>query len=393
HLTRDELSRLKIVTFPDNNSRQFDYTGCGCAGTSETRVTDEIGHYTITKTDFLGRLVEAIEPIGLDNSTYSKASYFYDELDRLLTINHSSAYNSTTGQTPTQSRYFSFDGYGRLQSENTPEGGIVNYTYTANDLVLTAANQRNITVTNSYNTRNLLTGVSYSDGTPSASFGYDAFGARNSMTDGEGQTTYSYNSFRQLRSETRTFMGLLNNTYTLNYTYNLADQIKSVNYLINTGGSGGGPFTQTDPGGGSQEAYNISGTVRDQQNQPVSGATITLSGSQSGQITTNSQGQYSFPNLPTGGNYILTPSKSGFNFSPSSRTYNNLNSNKTDADFTAIPVFQTLFNKNVNYVYNPVGALSSVGTNIIGSDPNATTNILNTRSFRASGLLISQNYG
>src|SRR5262249_34281783 len=290
-------------------------------------------------------------------------------------------------------RYFSFDGYGRLQSENTPEGGIVNYTYTANDLVLTAANQRNITVTNSYNTRNLLTGVSYSDGTPSASFGYDAFGARNSMTDGEGQTTYSYNSFRQLRSETRTFIGLLNNTYTLNYTYNLADQIKSVNYLINTGGSGGGPFTQTDSSGGSQEAYNISGTVRDQQNQPVSGATITLSGSQSGQTTTNSQGQYSFPNLPTAGTYTLTPSKSGFNFSPSNRTYNNLNSNKTDADFTAIPVFQTLFNKNVNYAYNIVGAFSGVGTNIIGSDPNATTNVLNTLTFRGSGAIKSLNYG
>src|SRR5262249_28099976 len=162
------------------------------------------------------------------------------------------------------------------------------------------------------------------------------------MTDGEGQTTYSYNSFRQLQGETRTFTGLLNNTYTFNYTYNLADQVKGVNYLINTGGSGGEPFTQTDPNGGSQEVYNISGTVRDQQNQPVSGTTITLSGSQGGQTTTNSQGQYSFPNLPTGGNYTLTPSKSGFNFSPSSRTYNNLNSNKTDADFTSIPAPQTL---------------------------------------------------
>jgi len=148
-LTRDELSRLKIVTFPDNNTRQYDYAGCDCAGTSETRATDELGHYTITKTDFLGRLVEAVEPIGLDNSTYSKASYVYDELGRLITINHSSAYNSITGYTPTQSRYFNFDGYGRLQSENTPEGGIVNYTYTANDLVQTVVNQRNITVTNS----------------------------------------------------------------------------------------------------------------------------------------------------------------------------------------------------------------------------------------------------
>ncbi|MGH9848180.1 MAG: hypothetical protein ACREEM_56580 [Blastocatellia bacterium] len=40
------------------------------------------------------------------------------------------------------------------------------FTYKANDLVWTVANQRNITVTNSYNTRNLLEQMSDSDGTP-----------------------------------------------------------------------------------------------------------------------------------------------------------------------------------------------------------------------------------
>ncbi|MGH9844541.1 MAG: S8 family serine peptidase, partial [Blastocatellia bacterium] len=42
NLTHDELSRLKIVTLPDNNTRQHDYTGCGCAGNSQTRATDEM---------------------------------------------------------------------------------------------------------------------------------------------------------------------------------------------------------------------------------------------------------------------------------------------------------------------------------------------------------------
>ena len=224
HMTRDDLSRLKILTFPDNNIRQYDFTGCGCAGNSETRVTDELGHFTTTKTDFLGRLVEAVEPDYVFGD-YSKAQYFYDELDRLTEIRHSNGLGDKN-----QSRYFVYDGYGRLQIENTPEGGVVNYTYTANDLPQTVANQRNITVTNSYNTRNLLTGVSYSDTTPAVSFGYDTYGARNSMTDGEGQTTYSYNSFRQLQSETRAFTGLPGKSFVLSYIYNLADQLKSVNY-------------------------------------------------------------------------------------------------------------------------------------------------------------------
>ena len=269
HLTRDELSRLKVVTFPDGNTRQVDFTGCGCAGNSETRVTDEMGNYTITKTDFLGRLIEAIEPGAPPfGGVYSKASYVYDALDRLIRIDHADATGAKV-----QSRYFTFDGYGRLSQENTPEGGVVNYTYTANDLPLTKNDARNIITTFGYNTRNLTTSVNYSDGTPGVAFTYDDFGARQTMTDGEGGASYAYNSFRQLQSETRSFNGLSNRSYKLSYTYNLADQPKQVNYRIE-------------------------------------------------QVTPNS----------------------------------------------------ALYDKNVNYAYNTVGALSGVGANLIGSDPNATTN-------------------
>src|SRR2546422_11388666 len=59
------------------------------------------------------------------------------------------------------------------------------------------------------------------------------------MTDGEGMTTYVYNSFRQLQSETRTFTGLANNNYTLTYTYNLAGQVTRTGYgaaIVSAGG-------------------------------------------------------------------------------------------------------------------------------------------------------------
>jgi RHS repeat-associated protein len=100
--------------------------------------------------------------------------------------------------------------------------------------------------------------------------------------------SYSYNSYRQLQSETRTFTALPGKSYILSYAYNLADQLKSVNYNITGGAS---------------------------------------------------------------------------------------------------------FNKNVNYAYNNVGALSGVGTNLIGTDPNATANVLNTVTFRATGALNRVNYG
>jgi len=298
HLTRDELARLKLVTLPDNNTRELDYEGCGCAGNNETRVTDELGHATITKNDARGRLIEAIE----ENPTnqyvpYSKAEYVYDELDRLIAINHSGLPLSYGGARPTQTRTFAYDGYGRMTTETTPEGGTVTYTYTANDQVWQVTNQRPVTTIYAYNTRGLLTNVSYSDSTPAVTYSYDAYGARTTMTDGEGQTNYTYNAYRQLQSETRMFSGLPSKSYTLNYNYNQGDQVTRMHYY--------GESVQKDE---NEEPQTI-----------------------------------------------------------------------------------VLYDKNVNYAYNTVGALASIGTNLIGG--NTATNVLNNLTFRASGALNQLNYG
>src|SRR5581483_4705426 len=290
HLKRDGLSRLNLITFPDNNTREYDYTGCGCVGGNTTRYTDELGNSTTTINDDYGRLQYAIEGYNPD-SYYSKAVYSYDEAERLLQILQQGAYDPSIGNTPTQTRSFSYDGYGRLVSETTPEAGTVTYTYTTNDQVASKTDARGITTSYQYDKRKLVTQTSYSGGgAPTVSYSYDDYGARLTLTDGEGQTSYSYNGYRQLQSETRTFTGLAGNSYTLGYSYNQADQVKMVNYSVSSGGS-------------------------------------------------------------------------------------------------------TTFNKNVNYAYNSVGALNGVGTNLWGTDPNNTTNVLNTTSFRASGAIKQLNYG
>ncbi|MBS1791530.1 MAG: RHS repeat protein [Acidobacteria bacterium] len=389
HLTHDELARLKLVTLPDNNTRQMDYTGCGCAGNNETRVTDELGHYTETKNDARGRLIEATEPDPSSaQNIYSRATYIYDDLDRLIEIQHTA---HPASPTPMQNRYFSYDGYGRMISETTPEGGTVTYTYTANDQVWQVSNQRSITVANTYNTRGLLTNISYSDSTPAVTYSYDAYGARSSMTDGEGATSYTYNSYRQLQSETRTFTNLTGNSYVLNYTYNQGDQVKSVNYLALSGYQAGAPYTENASNGIGMTNRTISGTVTDMQSQAVNGVTMTLSGYQSGSTTTNSSGAYSLSGLPNGQTYTVTPSLSGYVFDPSSRTYQGLNKNITNANFTALPAQVTLYDKTINYDYNSVGALSAIGTNMTSG--NTANNVLNTVTFRASGALKQLNYG
>jgi parallel beta-helix repeat protein len=78
--------------------------------------------------------------------------------------------------------------------------------------------------------------------------------------------------------------------------------------------------------------YTISGQVTNNA-VGLSGVTVTLSGSQSGLRTTDSNGNYSFE-LAGSGNYTVTPSILGFTFSPPNQTFSNLSANQT-ANFAA----------------------------------------------------------
>lgn len=73
--------------------------------------------------------------------------------------------------------------------------------------------------------------------------------------------------------------------------------------------------------------YNISGLVLDGGGNPISNATLTLSGSKTGSTATNLNGAYSFT-VPAEGNYTVTPSKSYYTFVPVSRAFNNLSGNQ-----------------------------------------------------------------
>ncbi|MCI0563027.1 MAG: carboxypeptidase-like regulatory domain-containing protein, partial [Nitrososphaera sp.] len=147
------------------------------------------------------------------------------------------------------------------------------------------------------------------------------------MTDGEGATSYVYNGYRQLQSETRLFTALVGKQYTLNYAYNLADQLKSVNYAVNSGGimgPMGGPMSGP-MGGGS--TVSISGTVTTAQGAGISGVTITVTGGfGGGSAVTDTNGNYTVSGLAAGWTYTVTPSKPGHTFDPPNRIYPNVNS-------------------------------------------------------------------
>ena len=82
-------------------------------------------------------------------------------------------------------------------------------------------------------------------------------------------------------------------------------------------------------GSSDTEAHNvgvsISGNI--QQNNdpnastPLAGVTVDLTGTSTGQTTTDANGNYSFSDLTAGGNYTVTPSGLGKTYSPMNRTY------------------------------------------------------------------------
>jgi hypothetical protein len=93
-------------------------------------------------------------------------------------------------------------------------------------------------------------------------------------------------------------------------------------------------LTISDDDGGLPANVSLSGKVT-KNNSPLSNVLMTLSGSQSATALTDANGNYNFPNLPSGGNYLVTPTLSGNVFEPANLSFANLAQNVSNADFVA----------------------------------------------------------
>lgn len=88
--------------------------------------------------------------------------------------------------------------------------------------------------------------------------------------------------------------------------------------------------------------HSISGHVIDAKGAPLSGVTMTLSGSTSATTTTLADGSYSFTNIVGGSDCTVTAAKDGYLLTPASQTFNDLSAD-ANADFQAalLPVLLT----------------------------------------------------
>jgi Carboxypeptidase regulatory-like domain/Pectate lyase superfamily protein len=74
--------------------------------------------------------------------------------------------------------------------------------------------------------------------------------------------------------------------------------------------------------------HTISGRVFANSVQALAGATLTLSGGQTGSTTTDDEGHYSFPNLAGGGSYVISVSHANYIFDPVSRSISDLSADQ-----------------------------------------------------------------
>lgn len=79
--------------------------------------------------------------------------------------------------------------------------------------------------------------------------------------------------------------------------------------------------------------HNISGAIKDNNNVPLSGVTVVLTGGTSVIFNTDATGTFAFNDLAAGQTYTVTPSKTNYTFAPLNQTFNNLASNIV-ANFT-----------------------------------------------------------
>jgi hypothetical protein len=122
-----------------------------------------------------------------------------------------------------------------------------------------------------------------------------------------------------------TLSNLANGTYTITpsktgLSFNPASQTVTVNGVNVTGTN----FTV--------QTWSISGTV----SPSGSGTVLTLSGTSTGTATADVSGNYSFTGL-LNGSYTVTPSKTGYTFSPANQPVTISSANVTSVNFTATP--------------------------------------------------------
>jgi RHS repeat-associated protein len=263
----DGLDRVVSTTDTDGEIRQTAYgAAVGAAGGLATQqgstatygsgypklVVDEAGKAQQVWIDGFGRTIEVDEPSAV---TPSVTLYSYDWNDNLTGVQSAggtqqlcTAFNHITNANMSYGRCFNYDLISRDTLAANPESGTTNYYYTAASgslcsgdpsAVCRRTDARGITTTYAYSDAlNRLTSQSYSDSTPAVTYYYDQSSyngltitngknRRTGMSDGSGQTAWSYDQVGNLQVVRETIATLTNS---IQYQYNGDSSVQWIQY-------------------------------------------------------------------------------------------------------------------------------------------------------------------
>jgi len=239
----DALGRLTVVTEQDGNTVRTDYSSF-----PTVTITDETGRQRQSVTDALGRLTTVVEPNPTTGSVSTGAYYTYytyDVLGNLTNVNQQG-----DGSQAARNRSFTYDSLSRLLDATNPETGRICYGtvsgttcnrdgYDADGNLLYRTDARGLRTTYSgYDGLHRLGSKSYSDATPVVAYFYDqssyngltivnGIGRRTGMSDGSGQTAWSYDAMGRAKNQRQTIAGA---THSIGYNYDLAGSLSSIVY-------------------------------------------------------------------------------------------------------------------------------------------------------------------
>jgi len=172
----DDADRPTSLTFPDGTTETMEYNRLDLVAT-----TDRLGRHASYQFDASQRLTQVIDPKG------GATDLAYSEFDQPVSV-------SDPGGRVT---VFGYDLQSRLSVKQYSGGGTQLYSYLpCCGLPRSVTDALGRSKTFSYNVDNTLKALAYSGGTPGVTFAYDSLLPRPlSMTDGTGQTSYTYGPF------------------------------------------------------------------------------------------------------------------------------------------------------------------------------------------------------
>lgn len=156
----------------------------------------------------------------------------------------------------------------------------------------------------------MLTGrMTSTDGSPIAGVSVELTGSTTAVTQTDSNGNYSFGPL------------LTSGEYTLTPSKNLFTFFSQS--VINPTSNRVVNFT------GFPSPHTISGSITNQFGEPVGGAQVALSGTQTRTITTSPTGQYSFVQLIDGGNFTVTVSRPNYTFATPTKSVTNLSADHT----------------------------------------------------------------